>query len=81
MSIRGTNALWIGYCGTVLLITCWLAVWWISALSFVLWIGLMSLSAIMCLYGGTYRSRWFFFPAFVAFVVTIGLFFGVVHAR
>jgi RHS repeat-associated protein len=60
MSTRRTNALWIGYCGTVLLITCWLAVWWISALSFVLWIGLMSLSAIMCLYGGIYRSRWFF---------------------
>jgi hypothetical protein len=39
-----------------------LTVRWISSLSFVLWIGPMCLSVVMCLCAGIYHSKWFLFP-------------------
>jgi hypothetical protein len=39
----------------------------------VLWIGLMSLGAAMCFYGGVRRSKWFFLPNCAAVIVTAGV--------
>jgi hypothetical protein len=49
----------------------------ISAFSFLLWIGLMSLGAIMCFYGGARRSKGFLVPGFAAVIVTAGVLVGV----
>jgi hypothetical protein len=68
------GAVWAGWGGTALFLICWLTVWWISSFSLFLWAGLMCLGAIMCFYGGVYRSRWFFLPGLLAVVVAIGVF-------
>jgi hypothetical protein len=82
VTLRKTRALWTGWGGTTLFLTCWLAVSWISSLSFLLWIGLMCLCAIMCFCGGIYRSRWFLLPGFAAVVITVGVVMAAVsHER
>lgn len=68
-----TEGNWAGWGGTALFIASWLMISYISAFSFPLWIGLMSLGAVMCFYGGLRRSRWFFLPGFAAVIVTVGV--------
>ena len=64
MTARRADALWAGWGGTVLFLACWLMISRMSAFSFLLWVGLMSLGAVMCFYGGVCRSKWFFLPWF-----------------
>jgi len=73
MIAQRADAMWAGWGGTVLFIASWLMISRITALSFPLWIGLMSLGAVMCFYGGLRRSRWFFLPGFAAMIVTAGV--------
>jgi hypothetical protein len=73
MIARRADALWAGWGGTVLFLACWLTISRISAFSFLVWIGLMSLGAVMCFYGGVCRSKWFFFPGFAAMIVIAGV--------
>jgi hypothetical protein len=73
MIAQREDALWAGRGGTALFLACWLLISRISAFSFPLWVGLMSLGAVMCFYGGVRRSRWFFLPSFAAMIVTAGV--------
>ena len=73
MIARRAAALWTGLGGTVLFLVSWLMTARISAFSLPLWIGLMSLGAVMCFYGGLRRSGWFFLPSFAAVIVTAGV--------
>jgi hypothetical protein len=73
MIARRPDALWAGWGGTALFVACWLLISWISAFSFLLWVGLMSLGAAMCFYGAICRSKWFFFSAFAAVIVMTGV--------
>src|ERR1035438_9024885 len=54
-----TGALWAGWSGTLLFIICWPLIRWTATFSFLLWLGLMLLGAILCVVGGIYRSKWF----------------------
>ncbi len=65
----------VGWSGTALFLTCWLMIASISALSELLWAGLMLSGATMCLYGAIRRSKWFFLPCIIAVIVTAGVFF------
>jgi hypothetical protein len=49
-----------------------LTISWISALSFLVWVSLMSLGAVMCFYVGDCRSKWLLLPGFAAEIVTTG---------
>ena len=73
MTARRADALWAGWGGTVLFLACWLMISRMSAFSFLLWVGLMSLGAVMFFYGGVCRSKWFFFPGFAAVIVIAGV--------
>ena len=73
MTTQRANVLWTGWGGTALFLVSWLMISPISAHSFVLWVGLMSLGAVMCFYAGVCRSRWFFLPSFAAVIVTAGV--------
>ena len=79
MIAQRANALWAGWGGTALFLASWLMISRISAFSFLLWVGLMSSGAAMCFYGGACRSKWFYFPAFVAVIVTAGVLIAVYH--
>ena len=81
MIARRSDALWIGWGGTIVFLCSWLLIARISALSFLLWAGLMVLGAVMCFYGGVQRSKWFFLPGCVAVVVMAGVLLAVVHGR
>jgi hypothetical protein len=71
------DAMWAGWGGTALFLASWLLIARISAFSFLLWIGLMSLGAIMCFYGGARRSKWFYLPGSAAVIVTAGVLIAV----
>ena len=73
MIAQRADAVWAGWSGTALFLASWLMIARISAFSFLLWIGLMSLGAIMCFYGGARRSRWFLVPGFASVIVTAGV--------
>lgn len=73
MIAQRPGALWAGWGGTSLFLACWLMISWISAFSFLLWVGLMSLGAVMCFYGGICSSKWFFFSGFGAVIVIAGV--------
>ena len=73
MIAQRAGALWAGWGGTVLFLASWLMISRISALSFLLWVGLMSLAAVICFYGGVRRSKWFFLPSLAAVIVTVGV--------
>jgi hypothetical protein len=73
MTARRADALWAGWGGTVLFLTCSLMISRISAFSLLLWVGLMSLGAVMCFYAGVWRSKWFFSPGFVTVIVIAGV--------
>ena len=73
MIAQRADAVWAGWGGTALFLASWLMIARISAFSFLLWIGLMSLGAIMCFYGGARRSKWFLVPGFAALIVTAGV--------
>ncbi len=73
MISQRAGSLWAGWGGSALFLACWLMISRISAFSFPLWVGLMSLGAAMCLYGGVRRSKWFLFPGFAAVLVTAGV--------
>ncbi len=66
------RAHWLGWVGTALIVASWLAISWISSLSFVLWILLMVLGGLLCLYGALRCSKWFFLPGAVAVIVMAG---------
>lgn len=74
-----SDALWAGWGGTALFLASWLMISRITALSLLLWAGLMSLGAVMCFYGGICRSKWFFLPSFAAVIVTTGVLVAVYH--
>ncbi len=71
MNVQG-RALWAGWAGTALSIVSWLAMWWISAVSFGLWVALMAGGAGLCGYGAVRRSRWFWGPAILTILTTAG---------
>ena len=77
MIAQWADAVWAGWGGTALFLASWLMISRISAFSFLLWIGLMLLGAIMCFYGGARRSKWFLVPGFAAVIVTAGVLVGV----
>lgn len=74
-------ALRAGWGGTTLFLACWLMISRISAFSLLLWVGLMSLGAIMCIYAGVCRTKWFFLPGFAAVIVTAGVLFAIYSGR
>ena len=76
---KRAGALWAGWGGIALFLASWLLINRISAFSVTLWVGLMSLGAVMCFYGGVRRSKWFFLPAFAAVLVMAGVFTAVYH--
>jgi hypothetical protein len=73
MIAQRPDALWVGWGGTTVFLACWLLISRLSAFSFLMWVGLMSLGAIMCFYAGVCRNKWFFFPGFAAVIVTAGV--------
>jgi hypothetical protein len=81
MIAQRAGAVWTGWAGTTLSLICWLTVWRISSLSFILWAGLMGLGAIMCFYAGIYRSKWFFLPGIAALIVTLGVFISATRGQ
>ena len=73
MIIQHAKANWAGWGGTTLFLASWLLISRISAYSFLLWVGLMSIGAILCFYGGVRRSKWFLIPCFAAVIVIAGV--------
>jgi hypothetical protein len=73
MIAQRPDALWAGWGGTAVFLCCWVTISWISSFSLLLWVGLMSLGAVMCFYGGVCRSKWFFFVGIAAMIVTTGV--------
>jgi hypothetical protein len=76
ISQRAWHAL-AGWGGTALFLATWLMIDRIGGFSVMLWVGLMSLGAVMCFYGGVRRSKCFFLPAFAAVLVMAGVFAAV----
>ena len=73
MTDQGSSALLLGWTGSGLFIVTWLMISRISALSFPLWIGMMSLATAFCFYAGVRRSKWFFLPSVVSVTVMVGV--------
>jgi len=67
------KAIWGGWVGTALLVGSWLSVAWLSSFSLLIWVGLMGVGALLCVYGAVRGSRWFFVSVAAGFVVTSGL--------
>jgi hypothetical protein len=77
MISQRAGTLWAGWGGTALFLASWLMIRRISTFSVTLWVGMMSLGAVMCFYGGVRRSKWFLLPAFAAVLVIAGVFAAV----
>jgi hypothetical protein len=77
MISQRTVALRAGWGGAALFLASWLMINRISAFSVTLWVGLMTLGALMCFYAGVLRSKWFLLPAFAAVLVIAGVFAAV----
>jgi hypothetical protein len=61
MIAQRVDALWAGWGGTALFLASWLVISRISAFSFLLWLGLMSLGTVMFSTGASVVARGFFF--------------------
>jgi hypothetical protein len=72
MKNRRERALLAGWLGTILLISFYVAIGRITALSFLLWVALMGGSCVLCFYGAVYRTKWFFVPAVCAIIAVVG---------
>lgn len=81
MGERKNYERWAGWSGTVLLITCWPLIGWTDKSTFVVWLGLMMLSATLCFVGVAYRSKWFLLPGVFATIVTIGTLAGAIFGK
>ena len=79
MIAQRPDALRVGWGGTALFLASWLMTSRISAFSFLTWVGLMLLGAIMCFYAGVCRNKWFFFPGFAAVILTAGVLVAIYH--
>ena len=57
---------WIGWGGVAVFLSDWLLIPVIATRSIFIWICVMALAVLMCLYGVRNRSRWFWIPALLA---------------